>query len=175
MKFEDVKIGMMVNYVGTASNHLIGKVGVVKKIGSSTNITVYWDNTYEYGVYPENIEPVRRSVEPTKLHTATTYGVFKKARVMFNGNATILEIGDFKTVVKCDEKDKFSYYIGLGLALSRYYEKQPDTKIEIKYLKDELNYKKLAHYCLHKYFSFDTKRVDKFLKSCEKCKWVDLC
>lgn len=95
-------------------------------------------------------------------------------RVLFNDNATILEIGDFKAVVKRDEKDKFSYYIGLGLALSRYYEKRPATKIEIKYLKDELHYKKLAHYCLHKYFGFDTKRVDKFLKSCEKNKWVEL-
>lgn len=98
-----------------------------------------------------------------------------KSRVMFNGNATILEIGSFKTVVKCHEDDEFTYYIGLGLALSRYYEKQPSTKKEIKYLKDELNYKKLAHYCVYKYFGFDMKLADKFLISCEMNKWVDLC
>lgn len=97
-------------------------------------------------------------------------------RVMFNGIATILEIGDFKTVVKCDEKDTFEEYIGLGLALSRYYAKQPSTKKEFATLKYCFNpqYKDLAVYCIHKYFDYDSKRILKFFDGIGKGKWVEL-
>lgn len=110
-----------------------------------------------------------------KLKTSTTYGVFKKARVQFNGNATILEIGDFKTVVKCHKDDKFGMGLGLGLALSRYYEKQPSTKKEIKYLKTRLDYSSLSEYCLRKYFNHDEKYFRKIEKNFIEGKWVDLC
>lgn len=111
---------------------------------------------------------------PNKIITSTTYGVFKKARVQFNGNTTILEIGDFKTVVKCHEGDKFSYVIGLGLALIRYHKKQPSTKKDIKFLERCCEYENLAEYCFEKYFNFDENRIWNFLKNCNKGKWINL-
>jgi len=98
----------------------------------------------------------------------------KVKRVMFNGNATILEIGDFKTVVKCHEDDQFSYVTGLGLALYRYYKKQPSTKKDFKNLSFYMNYDGLAEYCFEKYFNFDKKRIWNFLKNCNKGKWLEL-
>ena len=57
--------------------------------------------------------------------------------------------------VKCDEKDKFEWKIGLGLALYRVYQKNND----VKYMKKNYNYKKLAEYCLYKFYDFDEKKI----------------
>lgn len=97
-------------------------------------------------------------------------------RVMFNGNATILEIGDFKTVVKCDEEDEFDEIIGLGLALSRYYTKHRATRKEMETLKYCFHpqYEDLAAYCIHKYFEYDEKCILDFFNKIEKGKWIDL-
>lgn len=57
--------------------------------------------------------------------------------------------------VKCDEKDKFDWEIGLGLALYRVYQKQND----VKYMKKNYNYKKLAEYCLYKFYNFDENKI----------------
>lgn len=57
--------------------------------------------------------------------------------------------------VKCDEKDKFEWKIGLGLALYRAYQKEND----VKYMKKNYNYKKLAEYCLYKFYDFDEKKI----------------
>lgn len=57
--------------------------------------------------------------------------------------------------VKCDAKDKFDWKIGLGLALYRVYQKEND----VKYMKKNYNYKKLAEYCLYKFFNFDENRI----------------
>lgn len=131
---------------------------------------------------------------PNKTITSTTYGVFgtrsggktvsqmgfdeykPKKRVMFNGNATILEIGDFKTVVKCHDGDEFNEVIGLGLALSRYFAKQKSTKKELDTLKYYIpKYTDLAEYCVHKYFKYDYKRILNFFDKIEHGKWVELC
>lgn len=116
--------------------------------------------------------------QPDRFVTSTLKGTLKQPvkRVMFNGNATILEIGDFKTVVKCDEGDEFNEVIGLGLALSRYYKKQPDTKKEIVLLEKMLKYNMVAEYCFQKYFKFDNKIMDNFVDKAlsEKGKWVEL-
>lgn len=101
----------------------------------------------------------------------------KHSRVMFNGRATILEIGDFKTVVKCHEDDEFNEVIGLGLALSRWYKKHsnPKLKNEVKLLEKMLSYNMFAEYCFQKYFNFDDKRIDKFVDVCmTQGKWLDL-
>lgn len=57
--------------------------------------------------------------------------------------------------VKCDEKDKFEWKIGLGLALYRVYQKEND----VKYMKKNYNYKKLAEYCLYKFHNFDENKI----------------
>lgn len=57
--------------------------------------------------------------------------------------------------VKCDEKDKFDWKIGLGLALYRVYQKNND----VKYMKKNYNYKKLAEYCLYKFYDFDENKI----------------
>lgn len=57
--------------------------------------------------------------------------------------------------VKCDEKDKFEWKIGLGLALYRAYQKLND----VKYMKKNYNYKKLAEYCLYKFYNFDENKI----------------
>lgn len=57
--------------------------------------------------------------------------------------------------VKCDENDKFDWKIGLGLALYRVYQKNND----VKYMKKNYNYKKLAEYCLYKFYNFDENKI----------------
>lgn len=57
--------------------------------------------------------------------------------------------------VKCDEKDKFDWKIGLGLALYRAYQKDND----VKYMKKNYNYKNLAKYCLYKFYDFDENKI----------------
>lgn len=57
--------------------------------------------------------------------------------------------------VKCDEQDKFDWKIGLGLALYRTYQKYND----VKYMKKNYNYKKLAEYCLYKFYNFDENKI----------------
>ena len=57
--------------------------------------------------------------------------------------------------VKCDENDKFDWKIGLGLALYRTYQKYND----VKYMKKNYNYKKLAEYCLYKFYDFDENKI----------------
>lgn len=124
--------------------------------------------------YFEKLSKEFERCNPTELKWS--YKVIeKKNRVMFNGPATILEIGDFKTIIKCHEEDEFDFIIGLGLALGRYYEKQPSTKKDFKYLKKNLNDWEFSRYCLSKYFDYDNKRILKFLDGIEKGKWVDLC
>ncbi len=114
-----------------------------------------------------------KTVKQAWFDEFTTYK--PKARVMFNGNATILEIGGFKTVVKCDKDDEFNEIIGLGLALSRYYKKQKSTKKEIVLLEKMLSYNMLAEYCFHKYFNHNDKRMDKFVDVCmTQGKWIEL-
>ena len=57
--------------------------------------------------------------------------------------------------VKCDKNDKFEWKIGLGLALYRVYQKNND----VKYMKKNYNYKKLAEYCLYKLYNFDENKI----------------
>lgn len=135
----------------------------------------------------------KTNLENKKLKTATMYGVFgtrgggktvsqmildeykPKARVQFNGNATILEIGDFKTVVKCHEEDFFTEHVGLGLALNRYYKKKSkEINVLTFYIED---YTKLAEFCLWKFVNYDKKQFKQLLAkitNCEKGKWIEL-
>lgn len=57
--------------------------------------------------------------------------------------------------VKCDKQDKFDWKIGLGLSLYRVYQKEND----VKYMKKNYNYKKLAEYCLYKLYDFDENEI----------------
>lgn len=124
----------------------------------------------------DTVEYCKKDVEnTTKLCMSTTYGVFNKARVQFNGNATILEIGDFKTVVKCHEEDFFTEHVGLGLALNRYYKKKSkEINVLTFYIED---YTKLAEFCLWKFVNYDKKQFKQLLAkitNCEKGKWIEL-
>lgn len=82
-----------------------------------------------------------------------------KSVVSFAFNKTkkklYLKFVDKEIRVKCDEKDKFDWKIGLGLALYRVYQKEND----VKYMKKNYNYKNLAKYCLYKFYDFDENKI----------------
>lgn len=66
-----------------------------------------------------------------------------------------LKFLDKEIRVKCDKQDKFYWKIGLGLALYRVYQKEND----VKYMKKNYNYKKLAEYCLYKFYNFNENGI----------------
>lgn len=80
-----------------------------------------------------------------------------KSQFAFNKTKKKLYLKHFdkEIRVKCDEKDKFEWKIGLGLALYRVYQKEND----VKYMKKNYNYKKLAEYCLYKFYDFDENKI----------------
>lgn len=101
-------------------------------------------------------------------------------QVMFNQKTTILKIGNFKTVVKCDNRDKFVPIIGLGIALYRYYRQDKSTKGMIKSLETEtkLSHLKLAEYAFNYFSDFNkskAKKVCELINKYEEGKWIDVC
>ena len=103
-----------------------------------------------------------------------------KFQVMFNQKTTILKIGNFKTVVKCDKRDRFVPIIGLGIALYRYYRQNKPTKGMIKSLETEtkLSHLKLAEYAFNYFCDFNKSKAKKaceLINKYEEGKWIDLC
>lgn len=80
-----------------------------------------------------------------------------KSQFAFNKTKKKLYLNYFdkEIRIKCDEQDKFDWKIGLGLALYRVYQKDND----VKYMKKNYNYKKLAEYCLYKFYNFDENKI----------------
>lgn len=113
----------------------------------------------------------KRDVESIKEYFTQHYQVDGKAfagkavvrhvnypKVMFNGPCTIFQWGDFKTVVKCDEEDEFDVYIGLGIALYRYYRQNADTRKQFNKLAEYMFLYQLADYALDYFCGFSKKK-----------------
>lgn len=100
-----------------------------------------------------------------------------KPQVFFDDPYTILKWGDFTTIVKCDEIDEFDPFVGLGIALYRYYRQHKDYKKAYQKLNYVMEFEELYHYALHQFCGFDAnKRVAlaKKLKNSEKGSWIKL-
>ena len=81
-----------------------------------------------------------------------------KPQVMFNKPVTIFKCGDFKTVVKCDEEDKFDVDIGLGIALYRFYRQNKSTRKHFNKLAEYMDLEQLADYALDYFCDFSKKK-----------------
>lgn len=100
-----------------------------------------------------------------------------KLKVMFNGPATIFQYGDFKTVVKCDEEDKFDRLVGLGVALYRYYRQHINYKKQYQTLSYFMDLDELAHYALHQFCDHSVNKKEnlaKELKKHDEGTWITL-
>ena len=103
-----------------------------------------------------------------------------KCQVMFNNKTTILKYGDFKTVVKCDKRDRFIPIIGLGIALYRYYRSNKETKGMIESLEHDtkLSHLKLAEYSVNYFCNFkkpNERKLCELINNPEEGKWIELC
>lgn len=106
----------------------------------------------------DDLEDFKEPTETIKKNSKFIQEAFKKPfKFAFNKTKKKLYLNYFgkEIRVKCDEKDKFEWEIGLGLALYRVYQKEND----VKYMKKNYNYKKLAEYCLYKFYGFDENKI----------------
>lgn len=94
--------------------------------------------------------------------------------VMFNENCTIFRWKNFKTVVKCDEEDKFDVDIGLGIALYRYYRQDADTKKQFNKLAEYMDLEQLADYALDYFCGFSKKKRNKLFNDAPVKGWIKL-
>lgn len=84
----------------------------------------------------------------------------------------VVESNFNKLVVKCDKDDKFDLKIGLGLALSHWYncKKFRIMREFFRNKKRMLDYKKYANWVLLDYCDYDEKEVEDFIKNNVKIK-----
>ena len=131
-------------------------------IDGNKEIDYMWDSKDEYEkigfkiITLDDLEDFKQTKETIELFKDY---ILIKSVVSFAFNKTkkklYLNFVGEEIRVKCDEKDKFDWEIGLGLALYRVYQKQND----VKYMKKNYNYKKLAEYCLYKFYNFDENKI----------------
>ena len=131
-------------------------------INDNKEINYLWDNKDEYAnightiITLDDLEDFKEPKETIKL--IKCYIPIKKY-LSFSFNKTkkklYLNYLGKEIRVKCDEKDKFEWKIGLGLAYESVYQKEND----VKYMKKNYNYKKLAEYCLYKFYNFDENKI----------------
>ena len=131
-------------------------------INDNKEINYLWDNKDEYAnigykiITLDDLEDFKDEKETIELFKDY---ILIKSVISFAFNKTkkklYLKYFGKEIRVKCDEKDKFEWKIGLGLALYRVYQKQND----VKYMKKNYNYKKLAEYCLYKFYNFDENKI----------------
>lgn len=134
-------------------------------IDDNKEIDYMWDSKDEYEkigfkiITLDDLEDFKEGKEETiKTLLLTDYiSITDFLSFAFNKTKKKLYLKHFgdEIRVKCDEKDKFDWKIGLGLALYRVYQKQND----VKYMKKNYNYKKLAEYCLYKFYNFDENKI----------------
>ena len=131
-------------------------------INDNKEINYLWDNKDEYAnigykiITLDDLEDFKDEKETIELFK--DYILIKSAiSFAFNKTKKKLYLKYFgkEIRVKCDEKDKFEWKIGLGLALYRVCQKDND----VKYMKKNYNYKKLAEYCLYKFYCFDENKI----------------
>lgn len=125
---------------------------IVHKIGFNWGSKSAFDEQY-YKIITlddlEDFEPTKETIELVKDYIPISFSFNKTKKKLY------LKYLGKEIRVKCDEKDKFEWKIGLGLALYRAYQKEND----VKYMKKNYNYKKLAEYCLYKFYDFDENKI----------------
>ena len=131
-------------------------------INDNKEINYLWDNKDEYAnigykiITLDDLEDFKNEKETIELFKDY---ILIKSVISFAFNKTkkklYLKYRGKEIRVKCDERDKFDWKIGLGLALYRVYQKQND----VKYMKKNYTYKKLAEYCLYKVYNFDENKI----------------
>lgn len=131
-------------------------------IDDNKEIHYLWDSKYEYANIDYKIitlDDLEDFVEDEIMIRFTKFidKIICPVKFAFNKTKKKLYLNYFgkEIRVKCDEKDKFEWKIGLGLALYRVYQKEND----VKYMKKNYNYKKLAEYCLYKFYDFDENKI----------------
>ena len=128
-----------------------------------TEIYYYWDAKciYENNGYKiitlDDLEDFKKEVFIIKFSKFIDEALKNPCKFAFNKTKKKLYLNYFgkEIRVKCDKNDKFEWKIGLGLALYRAYQKDTD----VKYMKKNYTYKKLAEYCLYKFYDFDENKI----------------
>lgn len=144
MKFEDVKVGMLVSVTGSHSVHFPNGAEVVEKDDRDNSIKIvdrdtgsFWMYFFEFsGRYSmEDINPIVedtstksyfRKLPPTTLKVATYLGLDAEKVTCHvdkeNGTITVRQ-GDTEAKAKKSPKDTWDFRLGMGLALCRLKEK----------------------------------------------------
>lgn len=146
MKFEDVKVGMIVSVTGPYSVHFPNGAEVIKKDSHDNSIKIvdrdtgcFWMYFFESGVEytMEDIHPLVeskhyfRKLPPTTLKVATYLGLNAENVTCYvdkeNGTITVRQ-GDIEAKAKKSPKDTWDFRLGMGLALCRLKEKVSESK-----------------------------------------------
>lgn len=146
MKFEDVKVGMLVSVTGPYSVNFPKGAEVIKKDSHDKSIKVvdrdtrlFWMYFFESGVEysMEDIHPLVeskhyfRKLPPTTLKVATYLGLDAENVTCYvdkeNGTITVRQ-GDTEAKAKKSPKDTWDFRLGMGLALCRLKEKVSESK-----------------------------------------------
>ena len=146
MKFEDVKVGMLVSVTGPHSVHFPNGAEVIKKDSHDNSIKIvdrdtrcFWMYFFESGVEytMEDIHPLVeskhyfRKLPPTTLKVATYLGLNAENVTCYvdKGNGTItVRQGNIEAKAKKSPKDTWDFRLGMGLALCRLKEKVSESK-----------------------------------------------
>lgn len=146
MKFEDVKVGMIVSVTGPYSVNFPNGAEVIKKDSHDNSIKVvdrdtgcFWMYFFESGVEytMEDIHPLVeskhyfRKLPPTTLKVATYLGLDAEKVICYvdkeKGTITVRQ-GDTEAKAKKSPKDTWDFRLGMGLALCRLKEKVSESK-----------------------------------------------
>ena len=146
MKFEDVKVGMLVSVTGPHSVHFPNGAEVIKKDSHNNSIKIvdrdtrcFWLYFFESGVVytMEDIHPLVeskhyfRKLPPTTLKVATYLGLNAENVTCYvdkeNGTITVRQ-GDTEAKAKKSPKDTWDFRLGMGIALCRLKEKVSESK-----------------------------------------------
>ena len=141
MKFEDVKVGMIVSVTGPNSVNFPKGAEVIEKDSHDNSIKIvdrdtrcFWMYFFESGVEysMEDIHPLVeskhyfRKLPPTTLKVATYLGLNAEKVTCYvdkeNGTITVRQ-GDTEAKAKKSPKDTWDFRLGMGLALCRLKEK----------------------------------------------------
>lgn len=141
MKFEDVKVGMLVSVTGPHSVHFPNGAEVIEKDSHDNSIKIvdrdtgyFWMYFFESGVEytMADIHPLVeskhyfRKLPPKTIKVATYLGLDAEKVTCYvdkeNGTITVRQ-GDTEAKAKKSPKDTWDFRLGMGLALCRLKEK----------------------------------------------------
>ena len=105
--------------------------------------------------YRKSIYGLREMLEP----------YFPKTMLIINSNKryVLFKVGDKEYKVICHEDDKFNWFTGFGLALSKRFGNEEKWKNAREYFRNKktrtLDYKNYAQWCVFEYFNNDTLKI----------------